>query len=450
MMNKYIIFFLAVILYPVVSNATDPLIYENNLTYLGGFRLPVDPVYTNETLWKSGYSGTVIAFRPAREGYPNGTLYMDGEDARIKEISIPNENTFSTSSSASAYPRSALVQDHIIPYAASDIDCYFTGWACPGDTGFTGAAPAVLGGLIVVGDKLIGTLYDTYNYAPDQEKSHFVSPLTLSTSASIGPFGPTTTATPVGADFSPLGRYVSGHLTPIPSAYQTALGGDILTGLSDRSIIASTSYGPTVFSMNSADIVNEADRTVPFTVTPLMYVGPSSHHTVYPYWGEAGSGNPAMSSSDKSNGVVFPEGTRSVLFFARHGSGDYCYGSGCYDPEMPGTGQHTYPYTYQIIAYDADDLAAVKAGTKQHNALIPYDSWEITFPTAHTLERLMGATYDPNTQRIFVTQYGADGTAPIVHVFHLDIDSITNASVTRKAGNTAVTRRAGNTAVTIK
>ena len=83
-------------------------------------------------------------------------------------------------------------------------------------------------------------------------------------------------------------------------------------------------------------------------------------------------------------GVVFPEGTRSVLFFGRQGLGKYCYGeaSDCGDPVQTSKGGHAYPYAYYVWAYDALDLAAVKSGQRQPWDVKPYAVWELDFPFA--------------------------------------------------------------------
>ena len=61
-------------------------------------------------------------------------------------------------------------------------------------------------------------------------------------------------------------------------------------------------------------------------------------------------------------GIVFPSGTRSVLFFSRHGYGNRTYkvADGCGGE----TGEGAAPYRRQITAFDANDLLAVKNGTK--------------------------------------------------------------------------------------
>jgi hypothetical protein len=84
----------------------------------------------------------------------------------------------------------------------------------------------------------------------------------------------------------------------------------------------------------------------------------------------------------------------------------------------PYKGAHAYPYTYFIWAYDANDLAAVKRGEKQPWDVVPYAGWSLTLPfTGDFMQRIEGATYDPTTNRIFLTQAHGDGDLPIVHVF---------------------------------
>ena len=83
--------------------------------------------------------------------------------------------------------------------------------------------------------------------------------------------------------------------------------------------------------------------------------------------------------SDQANaGMVFPSGTRSVLFFYRHGN-SFCYGTAeqCgNDPCSPYHGEHGYPYQRNIMAFDANDLLAVKNGSMANHEVEPYDVWE--------------------------------------------------------------------------
>ena len=80
-------------------------------------------------------------------------------------------------------------------------------------------------------------------------------------------------------------------------------------------------------------------------------------------------------------------------------------------------GTHAYPYRYYVWAYDADDLAAVKAGQQQ--------PWDV-----HPVRRLVALAADrqrqhaparrhlrSSHQRLFVSQAYGDNEYPVIHVF---------------------------------
>ncbi len=135
-------------------------------------------------------------------------------------------------------------------------------------------------------------------------------------------------------------------------------------------------------------------------------------------------------------------GTRTVLYFGRIGLGEFCYGTGtadaskhgtiglnneqfCYDPTSNDKGQHGYPYRYQIWAYDLNDFAAVKAGTKQPWEIVPYGVWPLALPTPEpTATKLGGVGYDAATQTLYVSQLYADkgglSYRPIIHVMRVN------------------------------
>jgi hypothetical protein len=130
-------------------------------------------------------------------------------------------------------------------------------------------------------------------------------------------------------------------------------------------------------------------------------------------------------------GAVFPEGTRSILFFGKQGLGEICYGTGtadpslagkpvgdgsfyCLDPDIPGKGYHAWRYQSYVWAYDALDLAAVKSGSRQPWDVRPYAVWSFALPFGTS--RILGAAYDAATGRIFLSQEYCDDTRPCVHV----------------------------------
>jgi hypothetical protein len=97
----------------------------------------------------------------------------------------------------------------------------------------------------------------------------------------------------------------------------------------------------------------------------------------------------------------------------------------CFDPTDTSKGTHAYPYQYQVWAYDVLDLAAVKAGQRQPWDVHPYAVWSLTFPISPVGGNihLGGAAYDPQTQRIYVSQLHADvigfDPLPVIHVFQV-------------------------------
>src|SRR6185295_13795968 len=101
-----------------------------------------------------------------------------------------------------------------------------------------------------------------------------------------------------------------------------------------------------------------------------------------------------------------------------HGLGAFCYGEDeCHDPEVNTKGDHAYPYTYYVWAYDAHDLAAVKAGQKQPWEVTPYAVWPLDLPTPSWTHFIGGVAYEPDTGRILIRQQFADGDLQVIHVF---------------------------------
>jgi hypothetical protein len=120
-------------------------------------------------------------------------------------------------------------------------------------------------------------------------------------------------------------------------------------------------------------------------------------------------------------GVVFPPGTRSVLYFGKHGLGDYCYGTGgssggdCYDPDSTSQGTHAYPYRSQVWAYDANELVAVKNGTKNAYDVVPYAVWNLDA----SFKDIQGVGYDAATRRLYISQTFGDGEQPLIRVYQV-------------------------------
>jgi hypothetical protein len=371
---------------PAFAQTNAPLLKQSDLVYEGAFRVPAG-TSEKDTF---NYGGTALAYNPA-----NNSLFMTGHDwyqytAEIKIPAIVNSNNVNSLNTAT------IIQSFRDPLEGriNSIN--------PSD-----GNSKKIGGHLVYNGKLYITAYSYYDGMGSQSSSHFVrSSTSLSSGGVQGPYK-------VGSLYP---GFVHGYMALVPPEWQSLLGGPALTGHCCLSITSTQSNGPAVSVFDPAKL--GSGGTVP--ATPL--VG-------YPYPNVLGPGEDTQNNyfnlATKISGVVFPYGTRTVMFFGRQGTGRYCYGDGaaCGDPTDSSKGTHAYPYTYQIWAYDANDLLAVKNGSKQQYQVQPYGLWRFSLPFENNAgARLIGGTaYDPATQRIYISQRCATGEcSPVIHVFKVN------------------------------
>jgi hypothetical protein len=289
-----------------------------------------------------------------------------------------------------------------------------------------------IGGLLVADDALVGTAFGYYDAGNVVVLSHFTSTLDLAATGDFAGMFEVGSAPAI-----PNPAFVDGYMGHIPAEWQSEFGGPALTGNCCLSIISRTSLGPAVSVFDPAQL----GSVDPVPATPLVGY-PIDHPTLGTY-GDQGD-DVLFNGSMAIHGVVFPRGTRTVLFFGRRGTGKFCYGEGvsdpaldltncdpaypdvlcCYDPASSSKGGHSYPYVYLALAYDALELLQVKAGQKQPWEIVPYAEWQLTLPFAQEGADLLGAAYDPDTQRIYLSQDGGDrpgccGYLPVVHVYQV-------------------------------
>jgi hypothetical protein len=297
--------------------------------------------------------------------------------------------------------------------------------------------PMKFGGLLPYNGRLYSSVYDFFDVNNDVTLSHFVSNMNLSVTTDVqGGFqvrnancDPTDPSTCLDAGF------FGGYFGRVPSLWQPLLGGPVVNGQCCINIISRTSYGPSIFAIDPTQL----GILDPLPATPLLYY-PAAHPLLEE--GQTGDGwsntSILFNGATEVKGVVIPDGTRSVLFFGRQGVGRFCYGIGtdalaldgtldkdgvelCYDPSDLAHGTHAYPYKYYVWAYDANELKAVKDGTKNPWDPKPYAVWDLTLPFATDNAHLNGATYDPNTGRIYVSQAVGDGTLPVIYSFKVQL-----------------------------
>jgi len=428
--------------------STAPRVQAANVVYQGAFRVPSGILEgPNLTPWQHdngfaqfAYGGTSLAFNPV-----NDSLFIVGHDQGqlVAEVDIPtllpgaqviNLNTASVLQPFTDATDQQIDKVNNDPLNPTDVTIK-------------------VGGLLPYQNQLYLSAYIYYDGRGTQHLSHFASGLDLSApSDARGPFevnrpdcDPSSGQNCLGAGF------FSGYFGLVPLEWQSALGGPVLNGNCCLGVISRSSFGPAVSTIDPAHlgILN------PLPAKPLVYY-PTAHpllepgvepclafdtcHPIVDGWSDTST---LFNGSTEIRGVAFPQGTRSVLFFGRHGA-NFCYGPGtddpllvgtisvdefgnigdpyCLDPEDGSKGVHGYPYQYYVWAYDANDLAAVASGQRDPWAVRPYAVWSLNLPFTTTgSTHLGGATYDPQTRRLFISQLYADETLPVIHVFTIPI-----------------------------
>lgn len=409
-----------------------PLLNQNGLSYLGGFRLPSAAINGLDFT----YGGTPIAFNPA-----GNSLFVGDVAGNIAEISIP---TPVDSSDPKAMPAASYLQQAFVDPTEGHMSAMST-------------STVTLYGLLVHRNRLIGAASIYYDANYSQRVSHFSRSLSL-TQPSFSGWSSVWDATRSGM--------VSGWMAAVPPEWQSALGGPAITGQGAIPIISRTSYGPAAFSFDPAQVGQPA---VP--ATPLLY-----YDSLHPNLGRWEDSNPTYGMATRIGGVAIIAGTRTALFVGSNGTGPACYGYGtsdsslvgkphsasdptlwCYDPDDSNKGTHSYPYRYQVWAYDLNDFVAVKNGAKQPWDVKPYGVWPMNFPTSASKLIIGGVGYDPQNQILYVSQRDANrgnfSASPIIHAFKMSAtpgsappaSNLVNA-VTMTADKTAP--RAPGTAVT--
>lgn len=400
------------------------LIQEHHLIYEGAFRVPRNNLGGDSTYPQTlARGGAGLTYNAA-----NNSLILTSREKLAVEINIPKPKVESKIVDLNT---AVLLQ---VPGEITNKQ-----WANLKQDGSVVVNGANPGGLLVYNNKLIGSSYAYYDGASEAARSHFTATLNWSTAGSIFDGMHRVGVHPInpkGAN----GGFVGGYMAHIPSEWQSRLGYPALTGKGALAIISRTSLGPSAWGFDPDNVGVMDPAPAEFLVGY-----PIDHPTLGTYGGVSLYYNRVT----QIDGLVFPAGTDSLLFFGRHGlgmtgEGDTCYGSGtsniklhgtpdklgnkwCYDPADSSKGVHGYPYIYQVWAYDANDLIDVKNGLKNPWDVIPYARWRIDMPFATNMHELKGAAYDPSTKRIFIAQHEVDRLSnpyepyPIIHVYRIEL-----------------------------
>jgi len=241
-------------------------------------------------------------------------------------------------------------------------------------------------------------------------------------------------------------QYVNGWIGAIPTEWQSFLGAPAFASNSLMSINSTNSNGPSFVTFDPDDVTG-GGTAIPSEVLMLFpYAANNSTHMMNL---DIDVANEWLVANDQENaGMIFPSGTSSVLMFYRHGTGAVCYGTAAQcsnDPCSIYHGEHGYPYQRQIMAFDANDLLAVKNGTKLYHEVEPYAEWEAPGQVDNCDSYQYSAlAYDDVNRKVYVAggdYYGthkiyvyavAEGVAPTPDV------SITGLEATMSLGTVEV------------
>ena len=406
------------------AQSSLPRVNPGGLKWDGAFRLP-GGTFGNSSFY---YGGWALAYNPV-----NDSLFIVGHDHQQSVAEIITPVPVKTTS-LSALPVASVRQPFDDPTEGriSQIDNYHK---------------QRIGGLLVFGGRLIGAAYSFFDADLNAVSSHFTHSLTLGQNNTV------TGMHRVGASNINPGFY-AGNMGLIPAAWQAVLGGPAFTGQCCLSIINRTSFGPSAFVFDPAQLRAPAS-SVP--AAPLVYY--PENHPLQPW---NASNTVEFNNTTEMAGAFIPEGSRSLLFVGRHGTGPFCYR--CWRPNPYCSNDvQAEPYQVQVWGYDLNDLVAVKSGQTQPWVPRPYAIWALTgnvvanpLPFFSSCMSVRGLAYDGATQRVWIAAQMANGDLPVIHQFHLDLAGTpspapgtpappTTSAANARAGNTrAGNARAGN------
>lgn len=507
--SKIFLVLTAFLLLPNFANAEDVLLHRNNLVYKGAFRIPKGAKANSANSGALAFQAHSISYRPPTIGAPNGSLYIVNIEQLISELVIPSDiinpkddigcPTHSISCLATAEWKQG-------PMDLTEGNRVYT-W----DNHAISTAPGenVIWGTLVHGNKLIGSILTTYAAGSDSNGNigpvytHFSSNLDWDIASPSSPgFQGLYKLNAYPGDAIKNAGMVGGYMAAIPQSWQGALGGKALTGMIRQSTISNGSYGPTLASFDPDNLSGDNTNSVPAN----LLVGYPSGGFFFSFVDE-----PQVRGSMNlgARGAVFPNGSRSVLVFGYTGlgvtgQGDSCYGDNtanitqiktkneitawwaangnpatyacgstsininattgvpaspcCYDAAFSSKGNHSYPYVERVWLYDASDLAAVKAGSKNFDEVLPYEQFDLSsytinpyrtwdydtgswsaitnpnysytrndgpddLPFAPAHDQIVGAAYDSANQLIYLAQRDSDkpGLEPysLIHVMEV-------------------------------
>ncbi len=396
------------------ENTTRTRITQNDITYLGAFRLPKDSNGPS----RFGYGGGALALNPhgdpsgVNDGYP-GSLYILGHenDQLVAEVNIPipvdqRNKQLSTLNTAGFLQGFADITGGL----AQKFDAG-NGYRVDG-LAYLEAQGAQ------TSSKIYWTARTYYNVDTSNDPSHGMSEANLSNPNAKGVWR-------LG-DYT--GMLTGGYIFPVPSYFANAyLGGKrLIAGLFTQQGVSATSQGPAFFAYapwlndpsnhgiaNNAKLATQALLYYPYTTNFTSHgdpIGNFPDHQVPDRWDAAA--------------WVYTDTQHAVIVVGRRAMGETFYGDARPNDCNTYKGYHGEPYEPRILFYDPDDLALAAQNKKDPTTIVPYLEWNpAQYFNKNCDWELTGVVYDEKKQLLYVMQSNADTEngepTPLLFVFKI-------------------------------
>jgi len=357
-----------------------PLLHLKDIEYQGAFRLPADTYGTSSLNYSEG---------PLEYNSVNHSIFIVGHahHQNIAEFVVPNivkSEVLSELQMASA-PRQAF--SPILSRA----------------TGGNLQAIDRIGGMEFIntesGPQLIINGYEYYDAPGDNSHTTLIA----RNSDNLA------TCTMDGYHtFQGGAGHTSGWISPVPTEWQTTLGGTLITGQSSGiPIISRTSVGPSAFSFLPENLTTSS---VPNPVPTTTLLDFSLAHPLHDDLSNTTRTNDIWTHLSRVvYGFVVP-GTRSYLTIGESGGHEsgVCYKCTQNDGNLCGgyCANDAEDYYHFYWLWDVNDLVAVKNGSKNSYDVRPYEYGE--FPTPFATNSFGGGTFDPGSNTLYLTIQKAD------------------------------------------
>ena len=292
--------------------AVPRTITKNDLVYVGAFRVP-QGTYNSTSF--AGDTYVNAQYQPLTFNPVNNSLFLGQKPStesgikRIGEISIPALKKASDIGFDVNQLNIATVLQAPTDISNGDFDKLRTEGAIP-----SAEARAQLGGLYVYNNKLYGTAWSYYDAsATNGVRSHWSANLNWTNATGFSGLH-TVGTSPTG--ISANGGFVGGYMVEVPDEYKTSIGFPLLTGRTGGPITSRSSYGPSLWGFDPATFSGDNPASAQFLIGY-----PDNHQTLGGY-----NDSPSLTFNrgTSNRGVIWPEGSDSILVFGNTGLGiDY-------------------------------------------------------------------------------------------------------------------------------